>query len=266
MATITIGCPSSGNNIVVTLGSGSCSGAVGTICVCGQYFVSPIIHPWLAVLLALFRAFIRWLKELFRPRAAVRSLTTGPFVRVRVLKGVVVLGQVGPPNPTTCWDVDVTPSGQFWHATGVQVPAYSASGAALTVVAWLLNSNGSIADGPHIAQFNGGGSGARDCCSGCSGSGTSPAARALAAHPPLHVAVPDGPNAGLHQARAVASYAWELIVRGVTYRLCCDCRGALVIQGPASSAPASSVEDRPFSATFPGSPLGAGGEVVVTVA
>jgi hypothetical protein len=269
MLSLEIDCPA-GGNVLVTSGSGSCSGAVGTICVRGQYFDTFGGPPWLARLVTFLRTLIRWLVGLFRRKPVGHALRTGLFVRVRVLNGSVSMGSLPHPNPKQCWDVDTTPSGQSWCARGVQVPAFSASGAPLTVVAWLMNADGSPASCPAASTlFNGGGQNPYDCCSGCgsgSGAGTSVVARELASHGPLEVAVSDGPNAGLHRATAVASYTWEVTIRGVNYQLCCDPGDTLVIRGPSSSAPSKSVEGSPFSATFPGAALGAGGDVVVTKA
>ena len=78
--------------------------------------------------------------------------------------------------------------------------------------------------------------------------------------------MPDGPNAGLHRAMAVGSFTWDVTIRAVTYRVCCDGGTALVIRGPSFSAPATTVEGNPFSATFSGSAFGSGGDVVVTKA
>jgi hypothetical protein len=143
-------------------------------------------------------------------------------------------------------------------------------GTQFTAIAWLLDStNGTISihDGPHMVPFTAGGSGSTiDCCASCgSGLGASVVADELVSHPHLDVAVPDGPNIGLHRAMAVSYLTWEMTIRGATYRVSCGPPG-LVIRGPSTSTPATSVERHPFSATFSGAVFASAGNVVVTKA
>jgi hypothetical protein len=269
MLTLELDCPT-GGNIVVYPGTGACSGSVGTICVYGQYSDSSTVPQFLIRLLAFFKRLIRHLLAFLGLKPPGTPVQAGLFVRVRVLNGSVQINNLPSPIPKQPCDVDTTPSGKSWFASGVPVPAYSSSGAQLTVVAWLMNADGTqTSAAPQSAQFNGGGPSAFDCCSGGgsgSASGMSVVARELASNAPLEVAVPDGPNAGLHRAKAVGPFTWDLTVRGVAYRVCRCGASGLAIRGPSSSVSAASIEGSPFSATFPGSALAAAGDVVVTLA
>jgi hypothetical protein len=250
---IGISCPQTNNNIAVHL-----QGGQQTICVCGSYSTPGPFQK----LLALIKAFFRWLIGLFIPKPAGFVSMGAQTIRVRVIGGAVTT----PPSPASqAGDCNISPPVTPWCCTGVQL---SSGGTVFTVFAWLLNADGTIADGPHSAIFHTGGSGATiDCCASCAGAQPhSHVATELASHPPLEVAVPDGPRAGLHRATAVSHMTWELPVGGVTYRLCFGCGALPVLLSPASSAPSTSVEREPFSATFPGAVFGAAGDVVVTIA
>jgi hypothetical protein len=190
----------------------------------------------------------------------------GAFVRVRVLNGHVALMSLPPPDPKQRCDVDTALSGQLWCARNVYVPAWSAAGAPLTVVAWLNDGSG-VWSAPQSVLCNGGGRDPVDCCSGCgSASGALDVAvlRELAYAPALQVTIPDGPSAGLYTARAVSAVTWVLTIGGVDHALLCGGGGpGLVIEGPSFVADATSVACEPFSATFPGAPFGATIDVVV---
>jgi hypothetical protein len=256
---IGVSCPQPNDNITVHV-----SGSQQTICVGGTYSSTLGFFRRLALLL---RALFRWLLRLFRRRPAQLTTATVRIIRVRVLAGSFTTAPS--PTPSQPGDYDISPPTSPWCCNPIQLPSPSGSSTQYTAFAWLLASTDgtvSILDGPHIVPFTAGGSGpTTDCCvSSGSGSAAPLLARELASQARLEVAVPDGPNAGLHTATTVSSLAWELTLRGVTYRVCCDPGPALVIRGPSSSAPAHSVEGGPFSATFPGAVLGAVGEVVVT--
>jgi hypothetical protein len=264
MPSISMDCPTGGNISVHLLGSGS--GSPGTICVCGHYFDTfSMKSGCLNLLTAVFGPCLHWFVAVFKPKPNALTELAGPFVRVRVVNGSV---STFPDPKYITGDVDVAPIGQLWCASGVPVPTWSASGADLTVFAWLFNGSGGV-DDKKSALFKGGGSGAIDCCSGCgSGSGfrTSLFASELASHPRLEVSVQDGPNAGRHTARSVSYLTWEVSIHGVIYKVSCDAGTALVIRGPSSSAASTAVEGGPFSAIFPGAVFGAVRDVVVTKA
>ena len=118
-ATITLGCPT-GGNVLVTLGSGSCSGSVGTICVRGTYTDDPSLVGRIA-------GCFRWLLELFGIKpAGPTPRTTSVTIRVRVLKGSQNI--TSPPTDHECWDVDAPVIGTAWCARPVEVPDWNASG------------------------------------------------------------------------------------------------------------------------------------------
>ena len=248
-----IGCPNGGDFVKVipptAAVTAACPQAVGTICVWGT------------------------LTEGFPGLTAAQALADpiGQFIRVRVVMGSLPLGQAGSPSPKLACDVDAVPVGQFWCAQPVPVPDSSAGGAPLTVFAWLLfgGASGGAPPLPVSQLFTAGPSGPIDCCSGCgSGSGGQGAVLAgeLASSPALQVTVPDGKNAGAYQATAVASMKWRVAVGGTLYALAyCNVAG-WTIKGPSASAPSTSFDCDPFSATFPGAILEAVDEIVVTVA
>jgi hypothetical protein len=253
---IGVSCPQTNDNITVHV-----SGGQHAICVCGTYSSK---LDFLQRLAACIRALFRWLLRPFRGGPARLATTTAQTIRVRVLAGNIATASSSP-QPGDC---NISPPTSPWCCRSMQLPSGSGTGANYTAFAWLLNSGGSIADGPHRVPFTAGGSGSSiDCCASCGSGWASPLlAHELAAHPRLEVAVPDGPDAGLHTARAVSPLAWELTVGGATYRLSCDTPAGLLIRGPSSSAPATSVEGNPFSAAFPGAVFRAAGAVVVTKA
>jgi hypothetical protein len=246
-------CPHTGDNVAVQV-----QGGQSTICVCGTYSST---LGFFQQLLAVIRALFRWLLRLL----GSQPMPTGPqTIRVRVVSGNGT--PVPSPTPKQAGDYDFTPPTSPWCCNPITLPSASGGSTQYTAFAWLLNSDGTIADGPQIVTFNVGGAGSTvDCCAGC-GSVRPRIAAELAAHPPLEVAVPDGPNAGRHKATAVAHLTWAMVIRGVTYKLACDDGAGLVMRGPSSAEPSSSVERGPFSATFPGAVLGSAGEVVVTQA
>ncbi len=268
MAFIEIKCPSAGDHVPVTV-QGSGSGSVGTICVHGESSGESL---FLRMMKVIFEPVARLVRLIFGVPAVQEAMTNGLTIRVRVLEGS------NPPTPSYYpdpqFDTDI-PAAAIWCARPVRVPSWSSGGTALTVFAWLLSGtstgSGSIEAGPDREPFFGGGSPVRDCCaeSPC-GSGSAPeaalVARELASHPQLDVAVPDGPNAGLHRATAVSYGTWAVTVRGVTYEVCCDGVAALVLRSPSTAAPSTAVERGPFSAIFPGKVVGAVGDVVVTKA
>jgi hypothetical protein len=253
---IGVSCPQTNDNVTVHV-----SGGQQTICVCGTY--SSRLR-FLQLLAALIRALFRWLRRLFGRGPARLALTAAQTIRVRVLAGNVATASSAP----QAGDCTISPPTAAWCCRSMRLPSGSGTGTTYTAFAWLLNSGGSIADGPHRVPFTAGGSGSSiDCCASCgSGSATPLLAHELADYPRLEVAVPDGPHAGLHTARAVSPLAWELTVGGATYRLACDAPAGLLLRGPSSSAPAASVEGNPFSAAFPGAVFRAAGAVVVTKA
>jgi hypothetical protein len=267
MASITIGCPDGGDHVQVTAGSGSCG--TGTICVHGTCAEALLLR----VLKFIIRLLVRFFRWIFRLKPVPqRRLTglTGLTIRVRVVNGTVTTDPLHYPK-LPC-DVD-TPASPDWCARPVWVPEWSGSGAPLTVFAWLLSGlssgNGTVEAGPDRSNFYGGGPYPRDCCANCPSSSAfekASLASELATHPRLEVAVPDGPHAGLHRATAVSYLTWAATIHGVTYEVSCDRGGALILRGPSASSPATSVEDGPFSATFPGAVFGAVGDVVVTKA
>jgi hypothetical protein len=263
MASITIGCPSAGANVQVTPTG---SGTQGTICVTGTYAES----LFLRIIRFLIRLIIRLFRWIFRrgplPMHTVTSLT----IRVRVVNGTIMTAPGHDPKLST--DVDI-PASPNWCARDVPVPTWSSGGSPLTAFAWLLSGVGSgsstVVAGPASRAFNGGGPNPTDCCSGCASNLLPERAvlqSELQSHPRLEVAVPDGPNAGLHQATAVSCLKWAVTVRGVTYEVCCERGADLVLRGPSAAAPSTSLEGSPFSASFPGAVFGAVGDVVVTKA
>jgi hypothetical protein len=262
---IGVSCPKANNNITVHV-----QGSQQTICVCGTYVESSARpQTLLKRLAAAFETLLCWLQQVFKRQPTPHPPLAAQTIRVRILFGNVTTAPSSAPQPGDC---NISPPTATWCANPVLLPTGSGAGTQYTVFAWLLASDGSIVDGPHSVPFNAGGSGAIDCCASCgSGSGSARPllANELAAHRHLEVAVPDGLNAGLHRATAVSSLAWEVTIRGLTYKLSCDTLAALVVlvvRGPASSAASTSVERNPFSAIFPGAPFGAAGDVVVTKA
>jgi hypothetical protein len=191
---------------------------------------------------------------------------SGLQVLARVVGGYVGAGSAGPPTPQP-GDGLANPVGQFWCARGVAVPPAGSGGWPLTAFAWLLD--GSSGSGstqlPATQQFQGGGS--VDCCpsSGC-GAPDAPFAVELVSGADLLVTVSSGMQAGEHRAVAVAFREWRLTIGGETYRVVCREEVGLVLHGPFGSAPSSTFESDPFSATFPGHLLGADEEIVVIVA
>jgi hypothetical protein len=265
MASVTLSCPSAAANVQVTV-QGAGSGAQGTICVKGSCAESLLLR----VLKAIIRLLVDIFRWLFRLKPLPLTQLTGLTVRVRVVNGTVTTSPS--PDPKLAGDVDV-PASPNWCARDVPVPSWSSGGSPLTVFVWLLSGVGSggstVVDGPQSRFFNGGGPNPTDCCSGCASTVASEKAYLageLASHPGLEVAVPDGPNAGLHRATVVSYLTWAVTVRGVTFEVSCDRGAVLVLRGPSSASPSKSVEGGPFSATFPGAVLGAVGDVVVTKA
>jgi hypothetical protein len=261
MNSIQVECPAASTNVLVTA-SGAGSGAQGTICVRGKY-LSTFEMPFFTLVVVLFKALLRWLRSIFKPKPMTLTLLTAQKIRVRViLKG-------DPAPKETDPGTDVSSPSTNWCARQVPVPAWSSAGVALTVYAWLLDASNTVLDGPHIVDFTGGGSNPGDCCSGC-GSGhdleRSTLVGELAAHPDLEITVPDGPNAGMHRATNVSALTWAATIHAVTYKVFCNGNGALVIQGPSSSVPSANIDSGPFSAIFPGAVVGARGDIVVTKA
>jgi hypothetical protein len=262
MSSISLNCPSGGNVVVHTQGSGS--GVTQTICACGGYFDPPTERPtWLEPLIVLVKAMVSWIRKLLGQPAA-KVIATGPVVWVRVVNA----GGGDQPNPPQPGDQSAIPNGQSWCASGVPVPASTASGAALTCYAWLAPGDGSI-DPPQVADFNCGGSGAVDCCVSCgsdSGSRTIVLPRELLTHQSLEISIPDGPYTGHYKAVVISHLTWGLTISEIPYRIAADTSNLLVLHAPASSAVSTSVEREPFSASFPGVLFGSAGDVVVTIA
>jgi len=260
MGTISLNCPSGGNVVVHTQGSG----APQTICACGAYFDSAAEHlPWQRRLFVLVKAIESRIRRLLGQPVA-KVIATGPVVWVRV----VTAGGGAQPDPPQPGDQSAIPVGQWWLVAGVPVPASTASGAALTCYAWLAPGDGSI-DPPQTANFNCGGSGAVDCCVSCgsgSGSGTIALPRELLSHQSLQISIPDGPKTGHYQAVVISHLTWGLTIGETPYQIAADTSNSLVLHAPASSIVSSSVEKEPFSASFPGALFGAAGDVVVTIA
>jgi hypothetical protein len=255
---IGVSCPKASDNITVHLLSSQ-----QTICVAGTYSSK---LTFLQRLAAAPRALFSWLLRLFSGQPA-HSTTTVQVIRVRVVSGPFTM--TPSPNPKLSTDCDISPPKSPWCCNAIQLPSASGSSTQFTAFAWLLAStSGSIIDGPHTVTFTAGGSGSTiDCCASRAFGHTNPGLAAeLGSHPRLEVAVPDGPNAGLHEATDVSHLKWAVTIGGVTYGVACDAGAALVIRGPATSATARSVERSPFSATFPGRVFGASGDVVVTKA
>jgi hypothetical protein len=225
-----INCPSGGDTILVSP-QGSGSGAGATICVHGTVTGAERKEQTVTILV-----------RVVKPPATCPS----------------VPGSQG-------GDTTVSVSGQSWCAQAVAVPAGTAVGDQLRVCAWL--DDGSGYGPPQSVVFTAGGSGARDCCAEapCAPPGGAAVARELASSPDLQVTVPDGTNAGIYTARAVAALKWSVTIAGVEYTLICAGPG-LVLIGPTCSTDATSVACGPFSATFPGHLFGATLDAVVTTA
>jgi len=177
-----------------------------------------------------------------------------------------------PTTAPTSGTVSATFNGQHWCASGVPVPALGPSGSSLpgtpfTVVAWQVASG--TVERMMIQPFFGvsAGLGGTDCCSGCSGSGSSFfLVSELAATPPLEVTIPDGPHAGLHRATAAGPLTWTMKVRRSTYTISVEATGKLFVQRSSSKGLSVSMAGHPFSATFHGKVFQATGDVVVTIA
>lgn len=239
---IDILCPDSGQTIKVSPGPGS--GSPGTICVHGDV----------------------------SDGAARLTVEFDLIVRVRVVSGYDAPQPSLTDDPAT--DRDATVVGTTWCAKSVPIPVGTATGGWLTVFAWFPDSVGS--GGTGVAQrqsFHAGGMGDHDCCadSPCgSGSGSGGAGSMLASQLvsvlELEVTIPSGANAGAYRATAVSIMTWHVTIGGVPYRLVCAEGESLTIHGPTSSAPSTSFEVDPFSATFPGDIFDADDEIVVIVA
>jgi hypothetical protein len=256
---IGVSCPQPNDNITVHV-----QGGQQTVCVCGTYSAT---LRFFQLLVALIRALFRWLLGLLRRKSA-QLTTTVRTIRVRVVSGNITQAS---PTPKQATDFDISPPTSPWCCNPIQLPSGSGSGTQFTAFAWLLastNGTTTILDGAQIVHFNAGGSGSTiDCCASCGSGPTSPwLAAELASHPRLVVAVPDGPNAGLHEATAISNLTWVATIRGVTYKVAFDSGAGLVIRGPSTSETSTSVEGAPFSAPFPGTVFGAVGDVVVTKA
>ena len=192
------------------------------------------------------------------------------YVLVRVLSGWVDPPQS--PWPQLSSDAKGSIVGQSWYATNVQLPSGSGTGGQITVAAWLITKAGSgsgvgTASAPTSNQCYAGGASPVDTCAKCSGSGGGAMlVGPLASVVELEITVPSGANAGAYRATAVSLTTWQVIVGGVPYRLVYAEGASLTIHGPSASAPSTSFEADPFSATFPGEIFDADDEIVVIVA
>jgi hypothetical protein len=252
-----INCPHADDNLKLHPPS-----AAPTICVVGTYTGSDLRPLNLfGRLVSLLQALFAWLLRCITRKPTPPLPTKTPLtLRVRVIAGS---GSTSPASKSG--DATITPPPASWCASPV-VP--TGSGSEFTAVAWVLNSSGSIVDGPQRVPFSTGGASPKDCCSSCPGFGlaTTLVEQELASHPPLAVAVPDGPNSGLHKATAVAHLTWETRMGGEIFKVLYDTAATLVVQGRTFSAASTAVESHPFSAIFPGGVFGAAGDVVVTTA
>lgn len=104
-----------------------------------------------------------------------------------------------------------------------------------------------------------------DACQ-ASGSGSATFIQELANRPDLQVTVPDGPHQGIHTAKSVSEMTWKVEIGGVEYTITSDSASSVVIRSSSSLTASKSIASTPFSATFPGEPFQASGEVLVTVA
>ena len=238
---VTIQCPDSGQNIVVTT-QGSGSGATATMCAFGTVGDGLVGQDYTLIVL------------------------------VRVLSGFGVAS----PGPLTYQPgdckakVDVSSN---WCGRPVNVPAPVQDGAAFTIFAWIPADPGDPEPVPDIKSFFANGSNPRDCCAeGTCGSGSGSGMMGasftaeLAAAPELLVTVSSGRHAGEYRATAVASLQWNVTIGGAPYTLVCVEGTSMTFHGPSESAPSLSFDSDPFSATFPGDLLDAADEIVVIVA
>lgn len=85
-------------------------------------------------------------------------------IRVRVVAGHVT-PPPPEAEPFESGDVDVRPTGTDWCATNVPVPGSSTAGEPLTAIAWEKLGRGAWGQ-PQSAQFYGGGENPTDCCTG----------------------------------------------------------------------------------------------------
>ena len=244
MATFSISFPGGMDHVVVP--------SSGQICVCGNYDDSDSLGE----------------RDLLSPY---------PYILVRVLTGWVT-----PPNspgPSLTTDGKGTIQVSSWMATNATLPLGSSGGAQITVAAWLVTGAGGSGSGagttrcPKFSKCYAGGnypngSPPKNSCVVCSGSGIMQArfVGELASALELEVTIPSGANAGAYRATAVALMTWDVTIGGVPYRLVCTEGASLTIHGPSSSAPSTSFESDPFSATFPGDIFDADDEIVVILA
>ncbi|AMV26337.1 hypothetical protein VT84_18210 [Gemmata sp. SH-PL17] len=101
-------------------------------------------------------------------------------VRVRVVAGHVP--PVGSAEPKQTYDVDVTPVGGQWCATGVPVSGSTPAGVPLTALAWLRT--GPSWSGPDGVWFYGGGPNPTGCCPTSPLEQSAPVAGAFQGWPP----------------------------------------------------------------------------------
>lgn len=98
----------------------------------------------------------------------------------------------------------------------------------------------------------------------CGGSHFLATIKDLEAGPALRLTVPDGPLKGAYTATSAGPMKWQATVGGGTYTITCESPDALTVHGPAATAATRQLATGPFSATFPGHPFQAAGDVLVT--